>query len=153
MAANGSPDPVFDTDSDSTHVLVTLGAHSKVGIQAGNLVSALVFNSLDEVIAFSNGASNGAGNGAGRPAIAIIRESFHDRVAEMLTILLERMKRVDLFEKMDLSNQSRNRAKYLDPLIELQWVAMEFPEERTHPNQTYQTTDVGRSILNLISIE
>jgi ATP-dependent DNA helicase RecG len=153
MAANGSPDPVFDTDSDSTHVLVTLGAHSKVGIQAGNLVSALVFNSLDEVIAFSNGASNGAGNGAGRPAIAIISEAIHDRVAEMLTILLERMKRVDLFEKMDLSNQSRNRAKYLDPLIELQWVAMEFPEERTHPNQTYQTTDVGRSILNLISIE
>lgn len=151
MAANGSPDPVFDTDSDSTHVLVTLSAHSKMSNQGSTQASALVFNDLSEIIAFGNGASNGASNGVGRPAIAIISDAIHDRVAEMLTILLERMKRADLFDKMDLSNQSKNRAKYLDPLIELQWVAMEFPEERTHPNQTYQTTEAGKRILNLIS--
>ncbi len=151
MAANGSPDPVFDTDGDSTYVLVTLGAHQRVGIQAGNGVSALVFSSLDEIIAFSNGVGNGAINKAGSPAIAIVSNEIHDRVAEMLAILLVKMKRAELFEQMDLSNQSKNRAKYLDPLIELRWVAMEFPEERTHPQQTYQTTETGRIILNLIS--
>jgi ATP-dependent DNA helicase RecG len=49
-----------------------------------------------------------------------------------------------------LSNQSKNRAKYLDPLIEVGWVAMEFPQERTHPNQTYQITNPGKRILTLL---
>lgn len=61
------------------------------------------------------------------------------------------MKRSELFEKMDLSNQSKNRAKYLDPLIENQWVKMDFPDEKTHPNQIYQLTEAGNRILKLLS--
>jgi hypothetical protein len=78
--------------------LVTLSAHSKLGNQASNRANALVFNSLDDIIAYGNGASNGASNGAGHPAIAIISEEIHDRVAEMLTNYWT-MKRADLFEK------------------------------------------------------
>jgi ATP-dependent DNA helicase RecG len=150
MEANGSPRPVLESDADSTYVLVTLPAHDAAGIGVSIGANYQKFNSLDEVIAFGNGAGNGASNQAGRPAIDIISQAIHDRVPEMLEILQARNRRSDLFEKMDLSNQSKNRAKYLDPLIEVGWVAMEFPQERTHPNQTYQITNPGKRILTLL---
>lgn len=149
MDDNGSPTPIFETDDD-TYFLVTLPAHvipDRTGNQASNQVNLLIFNNLQEIIDFGNGA----GNGAGRQASTIISEEIHDRVAEMLGILRQRMKRVDVFEQMDLSNQSKNRARYLDPLIDLDWVAMEYPDETTHPNQTYQITEAGKRILALIS--
>jgi ATP-dependent DNA helicase RecG len=152
MAQNGSPAPVLESDEECTYVLVTLPAHPALSIQASIGDKRLFFNSLAEVLAFSNGVSNPAGNGAnGRLAIEIIGSELHDRVPEMLELLSARMRRSELFEKMDLSNQSKNRAKYLDPLIEAGWVAMEFPEERTHPNQTYQTTGSGMRVLQLIN--
>jgi ATP-dependent DNA helicase RecG len=52
---------------------------------------------------------------------------------------------------MDLSIQSRNRIKYLDPLIDKGWVAPEFPDEKTHPNQTYVTSVFGKKILKLLN--
>jgi ATP-dependent DNA helicase RecG len=157
MAGNGSPEPVFETD-DKSYFLVTIPAHSALGNQASNQVgnqatngaNSLFFKDLEEIVAFSNGASNGAGNGAGNQARDIISNAIHDRVREMLIWLLNPMKRSDLFEQLKLTNQNKNRAKYLDPLIELRWVAMEFPEERTHPAQTYRTTSAGKRILNLI---
>ncbi len=82
----------------------------------------------------------------------IISSNIHDRVAEMLEILETRMKRAELFDKMDLSNQSKNRVKYLDPLIENKWVAAEYPNEKTHPKQTYTTTTSGKRILELLSM-
>lgn len=150
MEANGSPKPIFETDADSTYFLTILPAHTGAGIGAHNEASSLTFNNLDEIIAFGNGDSNVAGNAAGRPAIAVISDYLHDRVPEMLSLLLNKIKRSELFESMDLSNQSKNRAKYLDPLIKVGWVAMEFPDEPTHPNQRYFTTPAGQRILNLI---
>jgi ATP-dependent DNA helicase RecG len=151
MADNGSPAPSFDTDETSTYVLATLPAHDGMSIGASNGVNIPVFKDFEEILAFSNGASNGASNGVGNLAIEIINTEIHDRVYEILEILTVRMKRSELFEKMDLSNQSKNRAKYLDPLIENQWVKMDFPDEKTHPNQTYQLTEAGNRILKLLS--
>ena len=58
-------------------------------------------------------------NGAGFIATIIINNKIHDSVSEMFKILEIKLKRAELFEKMDLSNQTRNRVKYLDPLIEI----------------------------------
>jgi ATP-dependent DNA helicase RecG len=151
MADNGSPAPVFDSDEANTYVLVTLPAHNGARNQAGNRAIPLLFNDLKQIIAYANGATNEAGNGAGLPAIEIIGKEMHDKVTEMLEILKVRVKRSELFEKMDLSNQTYNRAKFLDPLIAAGWLSMEFPQEKTHPNQTYLITDAGRRILELLN--
>lgn len=153
MAVNGSPAPVFETD-DKSYFLVTIPAHTAQGNQvsngAGNGAKTLLFNSLEEIIDFSNGAGNGASNGAGNQAADIIASAVHDRVGEMLFMLQTPVKRSEMFERMGLSNQTKNREKYLDPLIEMGWVAKEHPEETTHPTQTYRTTEAGKRILNLI---
>jgi ATP-dependent DNA helicase RecG len=151
MDRNGSPKPQFDTDEQGTYFLAILPAHDDLAHQVTNGANTLFFNNLSEIIAFSNGAANGAANGADQSAISIISNEIHDRVSEILEILLERMKRSEFFDRMKLSNQSRNREKYLDPLIESGWVSQEYPGEKTHPNQTYQITEAGRRILQLIN--
>lgn len=100
----------------------------------------MLFSNIEDIIAFSNGASNGAN----QTAIEIINTQIHDRVSQILEILLVRMKREKLFELMDLSNQSKNRSKYLDPLIKFGWIEKEFPDEKTNPNQTYKTSESGK---------
>jgi len=151
MADNGSPIPVFETDAEATYFLVTLPVHTAVSNQESNGASILLFNNIEEIIAFSNGASNGAGNGAGNQVVEIINREIHDRVKEMLELLSTSLKREQLFEKMELSNQTKNRLKYLDPLIKIGWIEKEFPDEITNPNQTYQTSESGKKILSLIS--
>ncbi|MCX8482781.1 MAG: putative DNA binding domain-containing protein [Crocinitomicaceae bacterium] len=151
MAENGSPTPSLETDENSPHVLVVLPGHNGISIGASNGVKLHIFNNLQEIIDYSNGTSNGASNGAGTSAISIISNNIHDRVSEMLEILETRLKRAELFEKMNLSNQSKNRFRYLDPLIENGWVAAEFPDEKTHPNQTYVITTSGERLFKLLT--
>lgn len=160
MAANGSPKPVFETD-EQTHVLVTLPAHAlatvndqasdQVGNQATNGVNHIVFNDLADIIAFANQASNQASDQASDQAIAILSDQVHDRVKDVLQAVKDWTKRVLLFETMALSNHSTNRSKYLDPLIELGWVEMEFPDAKTSPKQRYRITEPGKKILTLIT--
>jgi len=146
MADNGSPNPIFDTD-DSSYVLVTLPIKEAIDNGADNGAIDLIFNTLEDVVAYSNAAGNGAGNGA-NDAITIINDAIHDRVVEVLGILREKKKRKELFELMGLSNQSKNRKKFLDPLIDIGWVKKEFSSE-THPEQRYSTTEPGLKILKL----
>ncbi|CAH8289102.1 ATP-dependent DNA helicase RecG [Mariniflexile fucanivorans] len=156
MADNGSPGPIFQTDGQ-TYVLVTLPVHkgfkesNGASNQANTPDKAIVFSSLEDIVAFSNQATNQVSNQASDQVKAILNDEVHNRVEDMLTLLKTKLKRAELFKFMDLSNQSTNRKKYLDPLIDLGWVEMEFPEEKTHPNQTYITTDSGIRILELIS--
>ena len=70
----------------------------------------------------------------------------------MLVMLKEWKSKADLFENMNLSTHTKNRKRYLDPLIEHGWVTMEFPENKTSPNQRYRITDSGARLLTLINI-
>jgi ATP-dependent DNA helicase RecG len=151
MADNGSPSPSFETDETSTYVLVVLPAHNGMSNGASNGVKLPLFKDLKEIVDYGNGASNGASNGAGAQAVDIISREIHDRVAEMLGILESKMKRAELFELMDLSNQTKNRIKFLDPLIKIGWIQAEFPTEKTNPLQTYTTTVAGKKIIELLN--
>ena len=146
MEANDSPTPAFITDDDSTYFLVTLPAHD-VTNGATNVVNELVFNNLQDIIAFGNGATNQATN----QAKVILANTLHDKIKETLAILKDWTKRADLFKKLGLTNQTFNREKYLDPLIKLGWVKMELPHTKTSPKQRYKITESGNRILNLIS--
>ena len=162
MEQNGQPTPVLETDTDRNYFLTVLPLHkltqNVTGNQESNQVTniatngaePLFFNNLDELLAFANGATNGATNGANASAISIIGTEIHERVAEILETLIVNMKRGDLFEKMALTNQTFNREKYLDQLVKYGWVALSHPDNFTHPNQTYQTTEAGKRVLGLL---
>ncbi|WP_262246883.1 Fic family protein [Parapedobacter soli] len=146
MRNNGSPEPVFETDDQSTCFLTVLPSLIDISNGASNGVDDLKFKDLVHLTEFSNGASNGAH----KSALEILTDDVHDRVVEMLSVLFEYMSRQELFESMNLTNQSKNRAKYLDPLIKCGWVEQEFPNNTTHPNQRYRITEAGLRLLNIL---
>jgi ATP-dependent DNA helicase RecG len=156
MENNGSPAPIFETD-DQTYVLVTLPAHGLFQVrvqesdQAGSWGNELLFNSLDDVVLFSNRAGNGVSNGASNQARKIVNEQIHTKVMELLEATQEWITRSEFFQKIDLSNQSKNRARYLDPLINLGWIEAEFPDKKTSPIQRYKITESGTRILDLLN--
>ena len=160
MEENGSPEPTFATDEQSTYFLTTLPAHpsavASVGASVGADVGdeANVFGSLKDIIDFIDQASVGANDQVNDQASDQVQEiltnEVHDRVIEILKLLSTWTKRTILFKQLDLSNHSTNRKTYLDPLIDLGWVTMEYPEKRTHPNQRYKITDSGQLVLKLI---
>jgi len=54
-------------------------------------------------------------------------------------------------EYLQLSNHTRNRRKYIDPLVEYGWIEIRYPGTPTHPNQGYKITAAGKRLLELIS--
>ena len=157
MAANGSSDPQFDTDEKS-YVMVTLpalfGSGSNQGSnQASNQDNILFFNDLDDLITYSNGASNQASNQAGDTADDIVLSEIHDKVIPLLDIAQDWIKRSELIEAIGLSNQTKNKKKYLDPLLKIGWIVMEYPDTETHSNQRYRTSTSGKKILKIIKKE
>ena len=153
MDNNGSPAPVFDTD-DLSYVLVTLPIHpafiaqeTEESIGAGNGVKSLLFKDIEDLVAFTNGASNGASNGAE----SILEHSLHAKVKEILMAVEAWIGREELFKKVGLTNQSKNRKKYLDPLLDYGWIDMKYPDNTTHPEQRYKISESGKRLLSLIN--
>ena len=161
MAKNGSPAPIFDTD-DSTYFLVTLPVHEAFSNQAGDLVSDLAlelkFNTLEDIINFCDRAgaqagaqaSNQVSNQVSNQANHILEVNLHGKVKAMLGVTEDWKSKEDIFQHIQLSNQHKNRVKYLDPLIEYGWIEMKFPDSKTHPEQRYKLTESGKRLLDLI---
>lgn len=160
MEDNGSPKPVFDTD-DEHYVLVTLPVHpltsDQESDQVSNQVNGLIINSLEELIAFCNQAGNQVSNQAGDQVSdqvkTIVNDRVHNKVSDMLSKAIKWIKRAELLPAVGLSNQSTNRERYLDPLIDLGWIEMEYPDKKTSPKQRYKITASGQNLLNLIQGE
>jgi len=70
--------------------------------------------------------------------------------AVVLTAAKNWIKRADLFAEMGLTNHSKNRKAYLDPLLGIGWIQLEHPNNITHPNQRYKITDAGRRYLEFV---
>ena len=150
MANNGSPNPIFETD-DAHYVLVTLPVHPMANNDhasngASDGVKYNVFNTLEEIIAFCDGASDGASDQVQN----ILNEAVHERIAEILDYTPQWINRGELFHHMGLSNHSTNRKKYLDPMLEIGWIELEYPDRPTHPKQRYRITPSGQRLKNLL---
>ncbi len=194
MEENGSPAPTFETD-DESYVLVTLPSRvndqardqeqTTTGNEATNQVKAPVFNTIEDIIAFSNQASvqvndqasvgaqasdskdsidlrnhtDGARDGAsvqvnGQASVqvkSILEDKVHSKVEEVLKASLDWVKRSEIMTQLGITNHSSHREKYLDPLIALDWITMEYPDKPTSPKQRYKVTTAGKRILDLIT--
>lgn len=111
--------------------------------QATDGVKYNVFSVLGDVVAFCNGACNGVR--------VILKEAVHDRIDEVLNNTMQWINRGELFHNMGLNNHSTNRKKLLDPLLEIGWKEMEYPEKPTHPQQRYRITPSGKNLKKLLT--
>jgi ATP-dependent DNA helicase RecG len=172
MLKNNSPQPIIETDAQSVYFLVSLPVHPLYLEYAKDIDSdktvnennKLFFNSLEEIVLFTNGVTNGATNGVAVGVTVgatvgatdqvknILNHQVHSKVEGILLHAKDWINRGELFSKIGLSNQSFNRKKYLDQLIETGWIELEYPDNPTHPNQRYRITDSGSKLLRLITI-
>jgi ATP-dependent DNA helicase RecG len=154
MENNGSPQPIIETDELGVYFMVTLPINplyleytSDIDSDRADFkVNNLIINSLVDIIKFSNQV----GDIVGDKAEAILNKQVHNKVEGMLYSLNEWMKIDDLFASIQISKHPKNRKKYLDPLLKIGWVEMEFPDKRTSPNQRYRITESGKNLLKII---
>jgi len=144
MENNNSPSPGFDTDKHSTYFLTTLPAF--ISDQASDGDKAHSINTLRDVIELCDQVSDQVSD----QISAIVDETIHSRVSDILNLFLTAKKRTELFEELGLTNHSKNRKRYLDPLIDYGWVKMLYTETKTSPKQMYLTTDTGKRLLKLL---
>lgn len=198
MKDNGSPEPIFETDEQSTYFLSVLQAKE----QKIDSIEAVPFTNLEELSYFLNNLSNLAsdqasvgaelnkikessdlkeltvGTGdqakdqakasdskrkeilkdalislsdqASDQAVQIIENDLNDKVLVILKFLTEAKRRVEILENLGLSNHTRNRERYLDPLVKLGWIEMTIPEKPTHQNQKYKLTKEGELLCKIV---
>jgi ATP-dependent DNA helicase RecG len=168
MKENNAPEPIFETDEQSTYFLTVLMAKEQISVTTENIP----FNNLEELSHFLNTESDLArdqaktsdskekpnleklfsewSDQASDQAVQIIENDLNDKALTILNILDEPKKRVEILEHINLSNHSRNREKYLDPLVKLGWIEMTIPEKRTHQDQKYKRSIQGEILHKLI---
>ncbi|MGA9212018.1 RNA-binding domain-containing protein [Kaistella sp.] len=153
MERNGSPKPILNTDTQSTCFLVTLLVHPLVEIKSVmNKEIPSSISNLDDVIALVDSINDGVSDGVIDGVNAIVENEVHHRAIDMLKQMKEWISREQMFAAIGLANSSTNRKRYLDPLLDLNWVAMKYPDIPTHPRQQYKRTHLGENILKIIGI-
>ena len=70
-----------------------------------------------------------------------------DEVAKLFIALQEPRSMTELKELYRWSNTTKFKAKYVNPLIEEQFVGMTLPNKPTSPKQRYFLTEDGRALL------
>src|SRR5690606_41986210 len=109
-------------------------------------VKGLVFKELGDVVAFFKLPSNQASN----QVQEIINRTVHDKVVPILGTAMQWISSRDLLTQIGLSVQSKNKNRYLTPLLKIGWLQLEYPENQTHPNQRYKITDAGNRYLEFV---
>ncbi|OQA08082.1 MAG: hypothetical protein BWY67_01579 [Bacteroidetes bacterium ADurb.Bin397] len=157
MEKNGSPVPLFDSD-DSTYVLVTIPVHQEFNIQAieesdraSDQVRGLIFNSIDDVVVFTNQVNAQVSDRASDRVNDIIENSIHTKVNDILSFVETWKSREEILLHIGLTKRSKHKIKYIDPLLDIGWIEMKYPDNTTHPEQRYKITESGKRLLVLIN--
>lgn len=123
----------------------------QVSDQASNQDKSLINSEINDNKNLTNQVSNQVSNQATNQVKAILDSTIHNRVSEILMLTLKPQKRDEILHSMELSNQSVNRKKYLNPLIEYGWIVMLYPDKKSSPKQMYTITEKGKRLLKLIT--
>lgn len=135
----------FSNLEELNHFLNTLSDQASDQAKTNNRKALEVFNR------WNGQANDQASDQASDQAVKIIESNLNDKVPAILNNLDEPKKRAEILENLGLTNHSRNRERYLDPLVSLGWIEMTIPEKPTHQDQKYKRTLQGEILYNLIS--
>lgn len=156
MEANGSPEPIFETDEDCSYFLAIIPVHAladKSYVRANIEVKvAFSFNTIEDVIRYANNDYGNITNDITNDVREILNREVHNRVQDILSVLQRRSSRNELFERLGITNQSFNRKKFMDPLVSFGWIEKEFPDKQS-TKQTYIITESGKRVLSLLNSE
>ena len=155
LEENGSPPPVFETDENNAYFLCILSVHPLTGLVDHNGAKdgakdiILNIKSLNDIIPYLSLSVSEIGD-KDREAI---REGINDTIKKVLIDCQDPKSRDELFEKIGLYKNTKNFQNHIKPLIEAGWLHFTLPDKLTSRDQKYYTTDLGKKILAIISID
>ncbi len=82
-----------------------------------------------------------------------IRERISDIIKKVLNDCQEPKSRDEIFDEIGLYKNTKNFQNHIKPLIELGWLHLTLPNKLTSRDQKYYTTNLGKKLLDIISID
>jgi ATP-dependent DNA helicase RecG len=142
---------------------------------------SLNFKTLDDIITFSNGVGNTVSNGVNAQESDQVTKQVTKEVTKEIDLQLSDkqknnirklinttvspfaenilnflndapLSKREILEMLKLSNQTKNKERHIDPLMNCGWVAYTIPDNPKDMNQRYQLTDAGKRLLGLMLI-
>jgi ATP-dependent DNA helicase RecG len=156
MEENGSPPPVFDTDENNTYFLCTLPVHPLTESILGQEDDLRRDEDISLIVKTLSEIDNRL-----RSQKTVKRDQVEPKLLSLLESVFLKVlafcelpqSRLAILEILKLYNNSRNFDNYIKPLIEIGWINQTLPNKPTSKNQQYYTTEVGKKLLDLISID
>ncbi|MDA3813663.1 MAG: putative DNA binding domain-containing protein [Candidatus Cloacimonetes bacterium] len=139
---NGSPDPIFETDNDTTYFFVKITINkefvpslSKEVSQTGEQVAEEISQHLIDLVV---------------PSLSQVcpELSKTEKFAKIIIYCSKPHKIVEIMEVVGETNRSRFRKNYIDKLIDWGYIAYTIPETLKDPNQEYVITQKGLKLFN-----
>ncbi|MGP9764237.1 Fic family protein [Halomonas sp. AOP13-D3-9] len=125
MKANGSPEPVFETDDERSFFLIRLPVHQ--GFSVDKEAVAEVTPEVTEQVGTKQGLSK--------------------EQVDLLQCCVEEAPITHLMKVTGRSNRTKFRAAVLNPLLDLGLIEMTQPDSPRSPTQKYRLTDLGKQVL------
>lgn len=156
LEVNGSPPPLFETDDDRNYFLCTLPIHplSKIILGqkddlSGDKDNMMVFKFLGDINSY---LSLSVSEIRDRDR-ASIREKINPTIQTVIKYCVEPKSRDEIFEQIGLYKNTKNFQNHIKPLIDAGWLYYSLPNKLTSRDQKYYTTELGKKLLAIISIE
>jgi ATP-dependent DNA helicase RecG len=153
LEENGSPAPVFETDHDNTYFLCVLSVHpltqtilGSKGGDKGDEDKRLVFNDLKEINTYLKQINAELGD----QVSTAISNAIKDSMKMVLGFCIEPKSADEIFKKLGSYKNTKNFNNHVKPLLNVGWLGMTIPNSPTSRNQKYQSTELGKSILDII---
>ncbi len=156
LEENGSPPPVFETDENNTYFLCVLSAHplanSILGSQnslKGGEDNSFKFNNLIDINPYLSLLVSELGD-QDREAI---KERVKGTIKKILNYCTEPKSNDEIFEEIGLYKNTKNHNNHIKPLLEIGWLQQTIPDKPRSKNQKYYTTDLGKKLLEVLSLK
>lgn len=157
LERNGSPMPILETDPDCNYFLTVIYAHPDAkSVQASNQDNVQNIKSLDDLNALlthlSDQASDQVSDQATNQVKSLISYKFGVKAEHILIYLFEmpRKSKEILESLLGLSFHTKNKQRYIDPLLNQDWIELTVKENPRDMNQKYQLTEKGRLLVKIL---
>ena len=157
LERNGSPKPILETDPDCNYFLTVIYAHPDAkSVQAfeqtSNQDKIQNINLLEEINSLLSHFSGQVTDKVTDKVKNLISDQFGER-AELILIYLSEIPRKSkeiLEELLGVSLQTKNKKKYINPLLTENWIELTNKDNPNDKSQKYQLTEKGRLLVKIL---
>lgn len=155
LEENGSPPPIFETDENNTYFLCILPVHPLTNSilvstddQKRDEDNLMIFKYLKDINPYLSLSISEIRD----KDREVIKERVSEIIINVLNYCQEPKSNDEIFEKIGLYKNTKNFQNHIKPLIDANWLNLTLPNKPTSRNQKYYTTDLGKKLLAVVSM-